>query len=47
MQVKYPLCQLFTLEFLLAIIDLAYGSNTEAALHSARNLATVDGLIWG
>ncbi len=25
MQVKYPLCQLFTIEFLMAIIDLAYG----------------------
>jgi len=25
MQVKYPLCRLFTIEFLMAIIDLAYG----------------------
>ena len=47
MQVKYPLCGLFTLEFMMAIIDLAYEANTEPALHSARQLATVEGLIWG
>ena len=47
MQVKYPLCGLFTLDFLMAIIDLAYETNTEPALNSARQLATVDGLIWG
>ena len=47
MQVKYQLCGQFTLDFLMAIIDLAYESNTECALQSARSLAAVDGLIWG
>jgi hypothetical protein len=47
MIIKYPLCQIFTLDFLMAIIDLAYECDTENALQSARSLATVDGLIWG
>ena len=51
MQVKYPLCGLFTLDFLMAVIDVVYGASganhDERELHSARQLATVDGLIWG
>jgi len=52
MQVKYPLSQTFTLDFLLAVIDVVYtpsaiANREERELHSARQLATVDGLIWG
>jgi hypothetical protein len=51
MLVKYPLCQLFTLDFLMAMIDVVYGASganhDERELQSARSLATVDGLIWG
>jgi len=51
MQVKYQLCGLFTLDFLMAVIDVVYGASganhDERELHSARQLATVDGLIWG
>jgi hypothetical protein len=48
MIVKYPLCQLFTLEFLMAVFDLAWGHPDESrAIQASRDLATVDGLVWG
>jgi hypothetical protein len=49
MQVKYPLTQLYTLEFLMAVVDLVYGCflSPERELHSAREIATIKELVWG
>ena len=51
MQVKFtdghPLAGMLTMRFVIACIELAFEDDSDAALESARQLATVDGLIWG
>ena len=48
MQVKYPLTQMFTIEFRMAIIDVIYGNSAapHKAFYSSQKIAEIKELVW-